>query len=387
MKVTDVSALALTDEIPPAEQHRTDLGTKVRTHSTLVFVETSEGLTGIGTALGDPSVTTTLVERLGDAAIGEDPMDSGRIWEKMYNGSRWEPAIKRGHPQPRSDRRGTTLEAMAGIDIALWDLKGKICDQPLYKLLGGVRDSIRGYASGGWAPGRRTADELGGYVEEGFDAVKMRVEGEDGFSLDTATTRVEAAREGIGDDVALMVDAHGSLETSTAIRLASRLEPYDIDWFEEPVTPDDHDALAEVRSSTKIPIAAGEREFTRFDARSLLERNAVDVIQPDVARAGGITETRRIAALASAHGVRMVPHAWGNGVLFAATLHLSLATPNCHLMEVGQAHKPLQYDLFEEPLEIADGRVHAPDRPGLGYTLQSDLEERFPYRPGPEYIY
>jgi L-alanine-DL-glutamate epimerase-like enolase superfamily enzyme len=268
MKVTDVSALALTDEVPPAEQHRTDLGTKVRTHSTLVFVETSEGLTGIGTALGDPSVTTTLVERLGDVAIGEDPMDSGRIWEKMYNGSRWEPAIKRGHPQPRSDRRGTTLEAMAGIDIALWDLKGKICDQPLYKLLGGVRDSIRGYASGGWAPGRRTADELGGYVEEGFDAVKMRVEGEDGFSLDTATKRVEAAREGIGDDVALMIDAHGSLETSAAIRLASRLEPYDIDWFEEPVTPDDHDALAEVRSSTKIPIAAGEREFTRFDASS-----------------------------------------------------------------------------------------------------------------------
>jgi len=195
---------------------------------------------------------------------------------------------------------------------------------------------------------------------------------------------VKAARRGLGPNVELMIDAHGSLEVATAIKLAKELEPYDIAWFEEPVSPDDHAGQAEVRRSTTIPIASGEREFTRFDFQDLLERRALDIAQPDVARAGGMTEIRRIAALTSAHGVRLAPHAWGSGVLFAASIHVAMAAPNCHILEVSQGYMPMMWELFNEPFDIRlDGMVHAPDRPGLGFTLRPDALERFRYVDGP----
>ena len=143
---------------------------------------------------------------------------------------------------------------------------------------------IRGYASGGWAPGDEAEAELAGYAAKGFTAVKMRVVGRDGFSIAKCVRRVQAARRGLGPDVELMVDAHGSLEVTTAITLAKALEPYNIAWFEEPVSPDDHDGQAEVRRATTIPIASGEREFTRFDFQDLLDHHALDIAQPDIAR-------------------------------------------------------------------------------------------------------
>lgn len=388
MRITDVRAMPVSDPVPEEKRHRTDLGTKVKTDATLVFVEAEDGTTGVGAALGSPPTIASIVEHeLAPQLLDADPLYTERLWERMYAGSRWKPSLERGYSQPREDRRGITLEAISGIDIALWDLKGKLLDQPVYTLLGPVRDDVQAYASGGWAPGERAEPEMRGYAERGFDAVKMRVVGEDDFSIENAVTRVEAARRGIGDDVDLMVDAHGSLDVSTAKRLAKRLEPYDIEWFEEPVSPDDHAGLAEVRRSTTIPIATGEREFTRFDFLSLMEERAMDVVQPDVARAGGFTEIRRIAAMASARGLRIAPHAWGSGVLFAASIHLAMALPNCHLLEVSQAHMPLMYDLFEEDYEIRDGRVYAPDRPGLGFTLRDDYADRFEYVEGPEYVF
>ena len=388
MRITDVTAVPLSDTVPEEKRHRTDLGTKVKSDTVLVFVETDEGTRGIGASLGTPPVVESVVDHeLAPVLEGEDPLDTERCYEKMYTGSRWEPSLDAGYAQPREDRRGITMEAIAGVDIALWDLKSRHLDLPLYKLLGGARDSIRAYASGGWAPGEAAADELGGYVEAGFGAVKMRVVGEDGFSLDRTEERVAAARRGVGDDVDLMVDAHGSLDVSTAIRLAERLETYDVDWFEEPVSPDDHAGLAEVRRATSVPIATGEREFTRFDFRSLFDHDAVDVVQPDLARAGGITESRRIASMASARGLRVAPHAWGSGVLFAASLHFAMATPNCHLLEVSQAHMPMLFDLFDEEFDVRDGTVHPPDRPGLGFTLRDDYADRFEYVEGPEYVF
>lgn len=386
MEITDVRVVPLSDPVPEEKRHRTDLGTKVKSDATLVFVETEEE-TGIGASLGSPPVVQAIVEgELAPLLVGEDPLYTGRLWEKMYAGSRWKPSLERGYSQPREDRRGVTLEAISGVDIALWDLKGKLLDQPVYKLLGAVRDSIRAYASGGWAPGAAAEGELRGYVEQGFDAAKMRVVGGDGFTFENAVTRVAAARDGVGD-ADLMVDAHGSLDVSTAIRLARRLEEYDLSWFEEPVSPDDHAGLARVRDATAIPIATGEREFTRFDFLSLFEHDALDIAQPDLARAGGITETRRIAAMASARGLRVAPHAWGSGVLFAASIHAAMAIPNCHILEVSMAHMPMLFELFEEEFDIRDGRVHAPDRPGLGFTLQDGVEERFAYEEGPEYVF
>ena len=153
------------------------------------------------------------------------------------------------------------------------------------------------------------------------------------------------------------------------------------------MSPDDHASLAEVRRATAIPIATGEREFTRFDFLSLFDERATDIVQPDVSRAGGLTEIRRIAAMTSARGLRIAPHAWGSGVLFAASIHLAMALPNCPILEVSQAHMPLMNDVFEEDYDVRDGRVHAPQRPGLGFTLREDYAERFAYVEGPEYVF
>ncbi|HHX65802.1 MAG TPA: mandelate racemase/muconate lactonizing enzyme family protein [Chloroflexi bacterium] len=388
MKITSVRAIPLSDPIPPEHQHRTDLGTKVKTDSVLVMVETDEGLTGIGASLGSPEVVRAVVAYdLEPMLLGENPLYTERLYEKMYSGSRWRPALERGHSQPQEARRGVTLEAISGVDLALWDIKAQAWGVPIYVALGAARDQIRAYASGGWAPGDEAEAEMGGYAAKGFNAVKMRVVGRDGFSIEKTLRRVAAARRGIGPDVELMVDAHGCMDVSTARRLADALEEYDIAWFEEPISPDDHPGLAEVRRSTTIPIASGEREFTRFDFQSLFEHRAVDIAQPDVARAGGYTEIRRIAAMASAQGLRVAPHAWSSGVLFAASIHLAMALPNCHILEVSQGYMPMMYELFEEPYDIRDGIVYAPQRPGLGYTLRPDVFERFRYRPGPEYIY
>jgi len=390
MKITRVRAIPMSAPVPLEQQHRTDLGTKIKSDATLIRVETDSGLVGIGAALGTPPVVAAIIEHeLEPELVGEDPLFSERLYEKMYNGSRAIPALERGVPQPEvSRRRGMVMEAIAGVDIAIWDVKAQALGVPIYQALGATRSSVRGYASGGWAPGDEAEAELGGYAAKGFTAVKMRVVGRDGFSIAKCLRRVQAARRGIGPDVDLMVDAHGSLEVANAIKLAKELEPYNIAWFEEPVSPDDHLGQAEVRRATTIPIASGEREFTRFDFQDLLDRQAIDIAQPDVARAGGLTEIRRIAALTSTRGVRLAPHAWGSAVLFAASIHVAMAAPNCHILEVTQGYMPMMWELFTEPFDIrSDGTVHAPERPGLGFTLRADALERFKYVDGPEYTF
>ena len=388
MKITAVRAIPMSDPIPSERQHRTDLGTRVKSDAVLVMVETDDGITGIGASLGSPPILCAVVEHeLAPALIGENPMFSEKLYEKMYNGSRWKPALERGHAQPADGRRGVTMEAISGVDIAIWDVKAQSLGIPVYQALGATRDSIRAYASGGWAPGDEAEKEMSGYASKGFSAVKMRVVGRDGFSIENTLRRVAAARRGIGSSVELMLDAHGSLDVSTAIRLARQLEEFDIAWFEEPISPDDHPGLAEVRRSTIIPIATGEREFTRFDFDDLFLHRAVDIAQPDIARAGGFTEIRRIGHMASAKGIRLAPHAWGSGVLFAASIHMAMSAPNCHILEVSQGYMPMMYELFEESYDIREGVVHAPQKPGLGFTLRGDALERFEYIPGPEYVF
>ncbi len=388
MKIVRVRAIPMSDPVPRERQHRTDLGTKVKSDATLILVETDRGLTGMGAALGTPPIVSAIVEHeLAPEVVGEDPLFSERIYEKMYNGSRAQPALERGVPQPEVNRRsGMVMEAIAGVDIAVWDVKAQALGIPVYQALGAARNVVRGYASGGWAPGNEAESELGGYASKGFSAVKMRVVGRDGFSVEKCVRRVEAARRGIGPSVELMIDAHGSLEVPVAARLAKALEGFEIAWFEEPVSPENHRGQGEVRRATRIPIASGEREFTRYGFQSLLDHDAIDIAQPDVARAGGFTEIRRIAALTSARDIRLAPHAWGSGILFAASIHTAMAAPNCHILEVSQGYMPMMYELFNEPFDVrADGTVHAPDRPGLGYTLRHDALDRFKYVEGPEY--
>lgn len=388
MKITDVRATLLSSVVPEEKRWRTDLGVAVKLDNCIVEIDTDEGVTGFGAGQGNPEVVKAIVEtQLRPQLLGQDPTLIEGHWERMYSGSRGQPSLDRGYSQPGPSRRGDTLCGMAGVDIALWDILGKSLGQPVYRLLGASRTSVRGYASGGWAPGEEAGDEMAGYAAKGFSAVKMRAEGRDGFSLAKTRTRVSAARRAVGPDVDIMVDAHGSLDVSTAKRLARVLEEFDVAWFEEPVSYDNHVGQAEVRASTTVPISSGESESTRFDVLDLLRLNAVDVLQPDVAIGGGITESRRIATLAHAHGVKVAPHVWSSGVIVAASIHLAMHMPACHIFEVSQSASPLIWDLFEEPFDIRDGRVYAVDRPGLGFTLRKDLAERYPFVPGPAYVY
>ena len=266
MKITGVRAIPVSDPIPEERRHRTDLGTKIKSDSVIIQVETDEGLVGLGASLGSPHAICAIVEyELAPALVGEDPIYSEFLYEKMYNGSRWKPSLERGFSQPREDRRGLTMEAIAGVDIAVWDVKSQAMGLPVYKVMGAVRDSVRGYASGGWAPGDEAEQEMAGYAAKGFTAVKMRVVGRDGFSIENTVRRVKAARRGIGPDVELMIDAHGSLDISTAIRLARKLEQYDIAWFEEPISPDNHPGLAEVRRSGHRPARRRPRRRSHGD--------------------------------------------------------------------------------------------------------------------------
>jgi L-alanine-DL-glutamate epimerase-like enolase superfamily enzyme len=379
MKITAVRASWLRARIPPERAHVSDFGRNDSFNTCLVEVETDAGLVGLGEAkvgvgnLGNYAAVVTLIrEELAPALVGQDARDITRLWETLYAGTRHHYALREGRTFPTVGRRGITMSAISGVDIALWDLLGQSLGQPVWRLLGGMtRDRVPAYASGGWAPVGQIGKQLLQYVERGHRAVKMRVGLQD-RSVDDSAARVREVRETLGPDVGIMVDAHGTWSVRDAQRFAHKVEPYDLGWIEEPVSPENVRGQAEVRASTDIPIAAGESEQTRFAFRELIEARAVDICQPDLAIAGGITETLRIAALAAAHELTVAPHLWGGAVLFAAGLHLCIAVPNANLVEFSRGENPLLNELTEEGFELVDGHVLAPTRPGLGLTLRRD---------------
>jgi L-alanine-DL-glutamate epimerase-like enolase superfamily enzyme len=296
----------------------------------------------------------------------------------IYNGSRAHFAIARGHAFPVLGRRGLTIGALAGIDMALWDLLGKSLGQPVWRLLGGRRQArMPAYASGGWAPADRIAAELQSFLERGdFRAVKMRV-GAGDDTLDHSIRRVHAAREGLGEDIDIMCDAHGTWTVAEAKRFCRAVADCNIGWLEEPVTADDKRGQAEIRAMTDIPIASGESEFTRFDFRDLIELRAVDILQPDLSIAGGITEAVRIEALAAAHQLRFAPHLWGGALTFAAGLHVAAVATSGFILEYSLGANPMLHELAIEDFPVVDGHIEIPDRPGLGVTIDEAFVERY----------
>jgi L-alanine-DL-glutamate epimerase-like enolase superfamily enzyme len=380
MLITAVRASWLRAPIPADRAHVSDFGRNDSFNMCLVEVETDGGLVGLGEAkaavgnLGNYAAIVALIrEELAPLMVGRDARDVTAAWESLYNGSRAHYALREGRTFPTIGRRGITLSAISGIDIALWDLCGRALGVPVWRLLGGrCRDRVPAYASGGWAPVGGIGAQLAQYVERGHRAVKLRVGLQDA-SVNDSAARVREVRETLGPDVGIMVDAHGTWSVREAQRFARKVEDCDLAWLEEPVSPENLAGQAEVRRSTDIPIAAGESEQTRFAFRDMIAAGAVDVCQPDPAIAGGITETHRIAALAAAHGLTVAPHLWGSAILFAAGLHLAVSTPCVTLVEFSRGHNPLLNDLVEETVDLADGHVLAPDRPGLGLTLRRDF--------------
>jgi L-alanine-DL-glutamate epimerase-like enolase superfamily enzyme len=385
MKITGVEATWLQVPIAAAQQHSSDFGRVTTFDTALVRVDTDAGFTGWGEAKvsagssGDyHGVVAIINQEFGPRLVGEDPHAITAIWEHLYNGSRGHYALARGHVFPAMCRRGVSISALSGIDIALWDILGKALNTPVWQLLGGRRAELMpAYASGGWAPVDQIGAQLQGYVAKGgFGAVKMRIGVYDGSPAASAR-RVIAARAALGPDVEIMCDAHGSFTVSEARQFCHLVRDCGIAWFEEPVVGDDKRGLAEVRSSTAIPIAAGESECTRFDFHDLIALRAADILQPDLAICGGITEAMRISALASAANLRLAPHMWAGAPAFAASLHVAAASPAAYILEYSLGANPMIHDLVEEGFPVHGGMVEIPSRPGLGITIRADFVERY----------
>ena len=381
MKIKSVEARWLHVPIPEDKQHRSDFGLHTSFDTTLVRIETDTGLVGWGeakAAVGGSgtygALTHIINEDLAPVVVGQDPRDPARLFEEMYNRSRAQYALKRGHVFPDLARRGITVCGMSGIDIALWDLLGKHLDVPVWQLLGGrTHDWLPAYASGGWAPAEGIGQELQSYIDRGgFKAVKMRVGVQD-ETVGNSVARVRAARDALGPDIDIMVDAHCTNTARDALRFARKVTECDLAWFEEPVTADELEGQVELRRATDIPIAAGESLITRFDFRDVIQARAIDILQPDPAICGGITETDRIATLAGAHQLRLAPHLWGGAIMFAAGFHVCIAQPSAFILEYSLGHNPMQHELATNMFPIVDGGMAAPEAPGLGIEINEDF--------------
>ena len=370
MKITDVEAIILRQ--PDVDVSKAD-GSQ---DALLIRVHTDEGIIGVGEVDSLPPVVKAVVDAppshaiasgLRALLIGENPLEIDRLWEKMYKGS-----IYYG-------RRGPAVHAMSGIDIALWDIKGKALGQPVHRLLGGPhRPTIRAYASTLMPETPEEAGEVvAGLVGRDFTAIKLGW-GPFGRNPELDVALVRAARQAAGETVELMLDIGlGWPNADHAIRMVRRLEEFHPYWVEEPLMPDDLDGYAKLADAVETRIAAGEEDATRWGFRELMDRGRVDVIQPDVTRAGGITECVRIGQLADLRGVMTVTHSWSTGIIKAASLHVLAALPRATFFEYCVQETALNQALTVERFPLEDGLVRFPDAPGLGVTIDDEVVERY----------
>ena len=365
MKITDIKTFLMMAG-SPASKESTSWSKR---NWCFVKVYTDEGITGLGEGSGWPRVVETAINDLKPIVIGEDPMNIERIWQKMLVSTMG--AGMTGTPGSGS---------MNAIDMALWDIKGKALNTPVWNLLGGkVRDRIRAY---GHAKTPERALEL---KERGLTAVKTG-------GVHRTVEKVDAIRKAVGDEMDIMVDAHGPpwFTTKDAIVIGKALEPYKLLFYEDPVPPDNIEALQRVQDNVDIPIAAGERHSHIWGVRQLIEREIVDVVQPDTGRIGGISQMMKIAAMAEAHYITVAPHSGSLGpVAEYAAIHVLAAIPNALILERVHDDVPVRYDVTLPHIETIDGHIEVPDRPGLGVDIDEDVVLAHPSkgntsRPGTE---
>jgi L-alanine-DL-glutamate epimerase-like enolase superfamily enzyme len=356
----------------------------------LVQVHTDSGITGLGEAAAYggalAGVEAVILNELRQTILGQDPFKVERLWSMMAT---------RAHQR---GRRGMLMMAISGIDIALWDIVGQATRTPLYRLLGGYRDTLDAYASAGFYARDKgpaeLAEEFGGYAARGLRFGKLKVGRNpdvltnplhDMQASDYATAtleedveRVRAVRAAVGPKFKLALDANNAWTPSIALKFMRQVEPLDIYWLEEPVATDDLDGSALVAQQLDTPVSGYETETTLAGFRELIARRAVDIVQPDVIWTGGITECRKVAALAQAYGLPVIPHVFSSAVSTIANMHFIASIPNGSLLECDHNPNPLRSELFENPIEIdSDGKLRLPDRPGLGVTLNQATIERY----------
>ena len=357
---------------PPRWRMRASYSETVNT--VIVRITMDNGLVGYGEAKAPvaPEATREIVRGLlAPVVLGADPLDIDVLWERMYSTMRL-----------RAHTSGFLLEAISGVDIALWDLVGKILAVPAYKLLGGAfREKVIVYASG--LPGlkdphdtrarQHLQDEACALVIRGFRAIKLAI----GFGVQADIATVEAVREAVGESVWLLCDAAGNYDLDQAGRLGRALEKRGVGWLEAPLPPEQVDGYAQLARALDLPIAT-DLVSTRYQVRDFLVRSAVDIVQPDVCRAGGLSECRRIAQLADVFGAGFAPHvSIGSAIHIAASAHLAVATPNFVIMEYWVGENPLGDAVLTEPLRLEHGFLHLPPRPGLGLNLNEEALLRY----------
>ena len=347
-----------------------------------VQVETDEGVTGWGEVTNSTpahnAAVAALLAQANELVAGDDAGHIEAIWHKIFRTYTY------------MGSRGAVTSVISGIDIALWDIRGKVAGRPVYDLLGGpVRDRISLYAhpNGGTsieeiARGAKAIADFGhtALKTDPFPLTKKEgtyfgyLSGEvDAATENAGIEKVAAIREAVGPDVEILIDAHGRFDVPTAVRLATRLAEYDIGWFEEPVPPESYAALKQVRSEVPVPICVGERLFTRFDFLPVLQEGLADYLMPDVTWTGGITELRKISSLAETFYIPVSPHDASGPVNVLAGAHAMMTVPNFYRLETMRADLGAYGAFIDHPLDIRDGCLHLSERPGLGIELDVDF--------------
>ena len=351
-----------------------------RTNWVFVRVLTDvDGLYGVGEATLEMKELTVAqaCRELERILVGIDPHRIEDVWHTAYRDAYW--------------RGGAVLmSAMSAVEMALWDIKGKDLGVPVYQLLGGkVRESVPCYANGWFAPAK-TPDEFAekaiSAVGQGFKALKWDPFGSAYLQisrqqLNEAIACVGAVYEAVKDQADIIIEGHGRFDIPTAVRIGQALGEFDILWFEEPIPPQNLEGLAEVKRRMNVPIAAGERLYNRWDFRTLFEQKAADFIQPDVSHAGGISELKKIAAMAEAYHIPICPHNPSGPVANAATLQLAACTPNFYLLETMSSDVPWRVDVSTEQVQFKAGEMVIPDKPGLGIDINIDEIAKHPFEP------
>lgn len=342
----------------------------------LVRIETDAGITGIGEVDSSPMAVRgaidgpfshTVTSGLAHLLIGEDPFETEKLWYKMYGANVY------------AGRRGIAIHAMSGIDMALWDIKGKALQVPIWKLLGGgFHDKIHCYASSlfGSTP-CQTCDRAKQFRDEGFNAVKF---GWDpmGRGARGDISLVREARKGLGDDAELLIDAGLVWDARTAIQRAKAFSEYDIFWLEEPLRPDDYEGYRKLSETTPIRIAAGEEESSRLSFIDLMDRGRIDVVQVDLARCGGFTEAMKIASLAWDRGLPVANHGFTTYVNVAAALHWLNSVPNALICEfVAERGTALRESITRQRFRAIDGYLAIPQEPGLGIEIDEEAIAKY----------
>ena len=379
MRITDVRSYPTSFPIPPESSVTLGIGRAVKRDAVIVKVTTDDGVVGYGEAHHGraPGAVAHLVDTtLRQLVLGLDAADVVGVWQRVYK------------MQLGSHGMGAaTAIGLSGIDMALWDIRGKATGWPLYRLLGGAAKPIPAYAGGvslGYQDPAALVDEARALVARGYRAVKLRV----GDSPARDLERVAAVRKAFGDELVILTDANTGYTVADARRAMPGLEAHGVGWLEEPFPPHDHRSYAQAATFARVPLAAGENHYTRFEFSRVIEDRVITILQPDLSKTGGVTEALRIAAMASAWKLSINPHTSMTGLNMAATIHLLASIDNGGYFEADVSKLNLFRDkLGSRPYELgADGCVRPLEKPGIGVEIDEDFLKAHPVIEGPGYV-